>query len=99
MALYRICQECLNNIQKHADATRVRIQLERQANNVYLNIADNGKGFTIRRCHGGKRGGRQGIGLLGIRERVNDLAGKFTLTSSKGKGTQVEIFLPINRVD
>jgi len=96
LALYRICQECLNNIAKHAEANRISISLGQCTSYLTLVIEDNGKGFTIRRIHGGRRHGRMGIGLLGIRERVADLNGTLDVNTAPGSGTCVTVQVPIN---
>ena len=95
LALYRVCQECLNNIGKYAGANLVTIFLEQQAGKILLVVTDDGVGFTVRRCHGGRREGRQGIGLLGMRERVDDLGGAFDLITQPGSGTIVKVVIPI----
>lgn len=95
LALFRICQECLHNISKYAEAKLVTITLEPQRKYVLLEVRDDGKGFIVRRCHGGRRKGRQGFGLLGIRERVADLGGRFDLATQLGNGTCVRVLIPI----
>ncbi len=95
LAIYRICQECLNNISKYADAKQVNLHLADHSGHIILYVTDDGKGFIVRRCHGGKRDGRQGIGLLGIRERVDELGGSFDLTTQPGCGTSVKVVIPI----
>lgn len=95
LALYRICQECLHNIAKYAEANLVTIFLEQKAGQVLLRVTDDGVGFVVRRCHGGRRKGRQGFGLLGIRERVDELGGTFDLTTQLERGTTVKVVIPI----
>jgi len=93
--LFRVTQEALTNVARHAHATRVEITLSQQRNAVYLDVADNGVGFdmnTPTRCDGGK-----GWGLVGIRERVAAVAGKCTVTSQKGRGTRISVELPLRQ--
>ena len=95
LTLYRVCQECLHNIGKFAEAELVTISLKEQAEQILLVDTDDGVGFVVRRFHDGQREGRQGIGLLGIRERVDDLGGTFDLTTQPGSGTTVKVIIPI----
>jgi signal transduction histidine kinase len=89
--IYRIIQESLNNIIKHAAATRVRVELLRDLAAVELRIEDNGLGFET-----GRRptNGRSGIGLLELPERVRLLGGQLDLQSHPGRGTQIKIIVP-----
>ena len=61
ISVFRVCQELLNNISKHADASKVTICLQQKDNLLSLVVEDNGKGFVVRRIHGGKRKGQLGI--------------------------------------
>jgi signal transduction histidine kinase len=87
--LYRIAQEALNNVAKHARAGSVEIILERRADQVQLVIEDNGVGFEI--AHAGSA--RQGFGLLGMRERAA-LVGATLDIESTGSGTTVLVRMP-----
>lgn len=90
-AIYRIVQELLNNIVKHAEATEASIAINRNKDSISLIVSDNGKGFqeTYPRRVG------NGIGLKNIRNRVKLLEGRFTLNSSPGNGSRITITLPI----
>jgi len=88
LAIYRILQEQLNNIIKHAAATVVRIVLSQQENMTELIIRDNGKGFDI-------NAKRKGIGLNNILSRTIVFDGEFEITSQPGKGTELRICLPV----
>ncbi len=93
ITLYRIVQEGVNNIVRHAQATRAWIEVSRDAHHVTIAIRDDGKGF-----HGGGAGlsvPSQGFGLTGIAERVRMLDGTHVVTSSPGHGTTIEIRLPL----
>jgi signal transduction histidine kinase len=90
-AVYRIVQEALNNVVKHAQATRVVVRLEQQDDTLKAVIEDNGIGFDT--LEAVRPGHRRGLGLLGIRERVAQLNGVMHLESAVGTGTRVEISL------
>jgi signal transduction histidine kinase len=85
--LYRIAQEALNNVLKHAHATRAQVQLDVSADVVCLQIQDNGIGFDPENA-----GGLGGFGLRGIRERVARLGGVLHVQSAPGEGTCVSIY-------
>lgn len=87
-ALYRILQECMTNISRHSRATRVRVQYRETETTANLEIRDNGIGFDP------AASGRQGSGLLGIRERVSMLGGELTVESASGRGVRVLVNLP-----
>jgi signal transduction histidine kinase len=89
-ALFRIVQEALANAHKHAQARRVDIRLDRDAGKVSLEITDDGRGFDP----AAPRSGRH-IGLASIRERVSQLAGRFTIHSAPGRGTTLTVFVPL----
>ncbi len=88
LILYRIAQEGLNNAIRHGKATQIHLGLEVDTYMVRLFINDNGKGF-----HQGERS--SGLGLVGIRERVELLKGQFSLNSAPGSGTNLLIEIPI----
>ncbi|NUT85201.1 PAS domain S-box protein [Pseudomonas corrugata] len=90
-AAFRIAQESLTNIARHADATRVNIAFEQSDNGWSLEIADNGKGFE-QRDQSSKT-----LGLLGMRERGLTLGGTTTISSSIGSGTTVQLRVPASR--
>lgn len=89
LALYRIIQEQLNNIVKHADATRILIKLDHKQDTAILHIKDDGRGFNPRE-------NRHGIGLSNIQSRVEMLAGTFEIISAPGHGCELIIQLPCN---
>jgi PAS domain S-box-containing protein len=84
-ALYRIAQEALTNVTKHAKAKNVDVILERRADNVLLIIEDDGVGFEP----AAGRGGGQGFGLVGMQERAGLVGATLEIESSPGKGTTV----------
>jgi signal transduction histidine kinase len=91
-ALYRVAQEALTNVARHARATRVDVSIQRQANAVCMQIQDNGESFDVERALHSKKAGR--LGLLGMRERMEMLGGCFEIKSSPGKGTAIKVRLP-----
>lgn len=88
--MYRIAQEGLNNIVKHAEATKVQIKLKYDENTVLLEMIDDGKGFDPKVAH---RSG--GFGLQGIQERVNQLGGTLRIESSPLRGTHLSVSIPL----
>jgi PAS domain S-box-containing protein len=91
--LYRIGQEALNNIYKHAIATNVSVLLERRDKTVSLIIEDNGVGFDPDKC-ATLTGDDRGMGLLGMKERVELVGGSIEFESSTGKGTTIYARVP-----
>ncbi|GAA4376889.1 PAS domain S-box protein [Hymenobacter koreensis] len=90
-AVYRIVQELLNNIMKHAQAQEAFVYVIVSAGMVHVSVEDDGVGFEVKNST--KK--REGIGLAGIRNRVGLLGGQLTIQSQPGKGTTVNIELPI----
>jgi Signal transduction histidine kinase len=85
--VYRVVQEALHNISRHAGASRAQIGLQRDASQLRLSIQDDGRGFNPKH--------QRGLGLLGMQERVTHLGGRFDLQSEPGHGTRIEIALPL----
>ena len=93
-ALYRIMQEALTNIARHAAAKTVRIALTRQALRVYLIVKDDGCGFDVATTF--RTSATSGhLGLYGMRERAMLLGGSVTVESKRGKGTTVSVQIPL----
>jgi signal transduction histidine kinase len=88
-AMFRIVQESLTNIVRHAKASQVRISLVQEGEQLHLRIQDNGQGMT-----GPGRTG--GIGLVSMRERVSALGGVFNWLSVPEQGVLVEVILPMH---
>ncbi|MBI3577916.1 MAG: sensor histidine kinase [Ignavibacteriales bacterium] len=97
IGLYRIAQEALNNVAKHADAQEANVQLIGDSQTIRLTIDDNGKGFYVTRLDVGK-GGRHGMGLVSMRERAASFNGVFTLDSKLGRGTEIIVEIPLTNV-
>jgi signal transduction histidine kinase len=91
-AVYRIVQEALTNVAKHAQATTCRVFLQRLTNTVLVTIEDDGVGFRVEEIS--RPGASRGIGLVGIRERVAQLRGTLRLESGPGKGTRLTVEIP-----
>jgi signal transduction histidine kinase len=90
--LFRVAQEALTNVSRHAQAARVEIHLQPLPGGVGLSIHDDGKSFVVDRtlrANGGKR-----LGLLGMRERVEMVGGTFGIESAPGRGTTVQVQIP-----
>ena len=92
LACYRIVQEALTNLVKHAKAGHVEITLNSRDGVLHLVVKDNGVGFTSI-----KPRGRRGFGLLGIRERLSQIHGTLKINSQPGKGTELIVTIPVVR--
>ncbi|MCR4394791.1 MAG: sensor histidine kinase, partial [Dehalococcoidales bacterium] len=90
LALFRIAQEAVNNICKHAEATSAVIGLTYYPDKVRMVIADNGKGFAVKLKNGTPRI-RGSLGLLGMRERAHLIGADLNIESSPGRGTRVSV--------
>lgn len=88
LALYRLVQEALHNVSKHANAKNVQVELARKEGKVRLVVQDDGVGLA-------KKAGFQHhtFGILGMRERVRCLNGTFRIRSRQGRGTRIEVYL------
>lgn len=93
ITLYRIIQEALINITKHADASRASVVVERKADTVRAIIEDDGRGFALNETTGMPHISN-GLGLLGIRERADLVGGTVTIESAEGTGTTLFVTLP-----
>lgn len=86
--LYRVIQECLTNILKHAQATEITVNFSKLRSNLYLfQISDNGQGFNVNEVHAG-------LGLSSIQERLKMLGGKLQISTEEGKGTTLMMEVP-----
>jgi PAS domain S-box-containing protein len=93
-ALYRVVQEALTNVARHAQAGSVRIRLEHRESTVVALIEDDGQGFDFRK-HARRAATQRGTGLIGMRERVTSLGGSFRIKSDPGQGTQLSVEIPV----
>jgi len=87
---YRVIQECLNNIVKHAQATSVEISIVQTETQVTARIQDNGRGFVPV-----PESQSSGFGLIGLAERVRMLGGAHSIESEAGKGTAMTVIIPL----
>jgi signal transduction histidine kinase len=85
--IFRVVQEALNNCARHAQAKSVEIVVGSQGDRIVLRVQDDGCGFDARRV--------RGLGLLGMEERVRHLGGEFRVDSNPGRGTRVNVWLPL----
>ena len=94
IALFRIAQEALANVRKHAQTRRIGIELRRSGDVVYLEVRDFGRGFdqTVSSVESGPG---ERVGLAGMRERVSALGGKLEIDSRPGVGTSVSVIVPV----
>jgi len=95
--LFRIVQESINNIEKHAQAKSIRLQMEVGGGSVALKIQDDGRGFDLKNFKAGKKNGH-GLGLSNMRERALSLGGTYELKSGLGKGTTILVSIPLAEV-
>ncbi len=90
ISLFRVFQETLNNIMKHASARRVQVKISKsESGKIELIVSDDGCGFDE-----AARNKPRSFGLRGIQERIRQLGGKLTITSRPGKGTKIAVHLP-----
>ena len=95
-ACFRVAQEALTNIVRHARASRVWMELRRGQNDLQLSVRDDGAGFDPAQARQRAAVGR-GLGLLGMKERAGLLAGNFEVLSKRGGGTEVRVWFPLQR--
>jgi len=95
ISLFRISQEAVNNILRHAAANLVHIVLSLQPGSISLQVRDDGRGFNQQAASQDALS-RHHLGLLGLRERVELLGGQMSLVSAPGQGTSLEVHLPLS---
>jgi PAS domain S-box-containing protein len=96
-ALFRIGQEAITNISRHAGARHVTIQVRFEPRHVSIEVSDDGLGFAVAGALDRSQQ-RPGLGLLGIRERANLLGGRLSIESEPGAGTRLHVLLPLEGV-
>jgi PAS domain S-box-containing protein len=94
IVFYRIVQEALTNIKKHAGASRVRIGLHRDDDQISLTIEDDGKGFDVHAIRF-EKAKKKGMGLTAMAFRARMLGGTFEISSREGRGTKIKVNLPV----
>ena len=92
LCLFRVTQEALQNIQKHAESNRVTVSLKGTEEEIELRVEDFGKGFDVEATRG-----KGGLGLISMQERVRLVRGSFLLKTKVGDGTIVEVRVPLRR--
>ena len=92
--MYRLTQESLANVRKHAYAERVEISLKLEAGNLQMVIADDGRGFDVEAALHHHEDGEK-LGLRSMRQRVQAISGDLTITSAPGKGTTLDFHCPV----
>ncbi len=90
IGLFRIFQESLTNVARHADAKKVVTSLNKENGFLVMTISDNGKGFEANSI-----GGKRSLGLLGMRERTLLMNGNYQINSIPGEGTEVKVIIPL----
>jgi signal transduction histidine kinase len=90
LVLYRVAQEALNNVLRHSSATKATIDLQCSETNATLVISDDGHGFDLAT-------NSDGIGLVGMRERLRAVGGEFRISSAPGAGTEVYASVPLEK--
>jgi PAS domain S-box-containing protein len=94
LTLFRIVQEAINNIEKYASATSVKLQVTHQKDAIVLNIQDNGRGFRSSKTGPGKKSGYHGLGLANMRERALSLGGTCVILSTPKAGVTISVRIP-----
>jgi signal transduction histidine kinase len=97
LCVYRVVQEALTNVAKHAHATSCRVYLQRLPYSLLVTVEDDGKGMEPEQVDGKETG--RGVGLVGVRERVSRLGGTVQLEAPADKGTRLTIELPVTSGD
>ena len=89
-AIYRILQELLTNVARHAAATEVQVQLAQKDKDVILIVRDNGRGMPAERLSA-----KDSLGILGMQERALAFGGELVFSSAPGTGTSVKVRIPL----
>lgn len=97
LTVYRVVQEALTNVEKHARAKRVTIEFHADESTFRASIRDNGKGISTQGRKRNKKEQSLGMGLIDMKERASIMGGTFTLTSRPRKGTEILVTIPLNR--
>ncbi|MFC1895732.1 sensor histidine kinase [Thermodesulfobacteriota bacterium] len=91
-AFFRIFQETVTNAVRHAKATEVTVRMRQEERALILTVSDNGVGITAEQV-----AGSESFGIIGMRERAHQLSGEFKIVGVEGKGTTVEVRIPIEQ--
>jgi signal transduction histidine kinase len=90
LCLYRVAQESLQNVVKHSKANNAQVMLDVDTKDIRLAVSDGGVGFDVEDMRG-----RNGLGIISMRERLRAIGGRFTIRSQPREGTRIEVFVPI----
>jgi signal transduction histidine kinase len=94
LAIYRMVQELINNALKHAESTKISINLQKTATHLYLSVSDDGRGFDL--AHAQSRpNGAGGLGLSSVESRISLLNASIRYDTAPGRGTHIEIAVPL----
>jgi two-component system NarL family sensor kinase len=96
ISIYRIFQESMTNIGRHAQASRISIKIEQQEGHVSFTVEDNGQGFDLNRVYDRERR-TKGIGLATMKERARLAGGSLKIWSHPGAGTKITISIPMDQ--
>ncbi|MCX5891913.1 MAG: ATP-binding protein, partial [Deltaproteobacteria bacterium] len=94
--IYRIFQESLTNIVRHAEASRLEVKINQEKNRVIFRLKDDGKGFDLKKVRSRSLRER-GLGLTAMHERALMADGTLNIWSRKGQGTEITLTIPINK--
>jgi signal transduction histidine kinase len=94
--LFRVAQEALTNVARHAHASRAAVTIQKLPDSICMKIQDDGKSFRVQQVIRSR--GRKHLGLLGMRERVEMVGGKFIVKSLSGKGTTIQALIPSGKI-
>jgi len=92
VVIYRIVQEALTNVAKHAEASRVAVRVQVSRDGIVAIVTDDGRGFDVPAVIGSRE---RGLGLFGMQERVSLVGGTLRIGSAPEQGTEVEIHIPV----
>ena len=92
--IYRTFQECLTNIGKYAQASRLSVAIKQENSHVAFMVADNGRGFKVNEVLGDPN--RRGLGLMAMQERGRMMGGSLEIRSEEGKGTRIALIIPVS---
>jgi len=93
--LFRVAQEALTNVNRHAKASRVEVSIQKMSDGICMKVKDDGKSFGVERALQTSTGKR--LGLLGMRERLEMVGGSFGVESAPGKGTTIIAQIPLGK--
>lgn len=95
LLIFRIIQEALNNVIKYAQASSVKIQMEKEGGQLVISVIDNGNGFDLKSVYENKKAGQM-AGLKNMRHRAESLNGELEITSTPGKGSNIIARIPFS---